>query len=177
MAKPLVVGVRRELRSVWRGLGCFKQAPLVLAHLRKNETSAQAGAGFGVCEATAWRYVHESVEVLASWVPRLHEALAGPDEGDFVILDGTLVPTHRIKADEPYYSQKHKKHGMNVQVITRPDGTQPWFSRATPGRTHDLTAARAHGHRPGLPRPPDPRPGRPRISGCRRHDPHPLLRT
>ncbi|WP_374099645.1 transposase family protein [Streptomyces sp. I4(2020)] len=34
---------------------------------------------------------------------------------------------------------------MNVQVITRPDGTPLWFSRAAPGRTHDLTAARAHG--------------------------------
>ncbi|CAL9332684.1 IS5 family transposase ISSro1 [Streptomyces sp. enrichment culture] len=34
---------------------------------------------------------------------------------------------------------------MNVQVVTRPDGTPLWFSRATPGRTHDLTAARAHG--------------------------------
>ncbi len=40
---------------------------------------------------------------------------------------------------------KHRKHGMNVQVIARPDGTPLWFSRATPGRTHDLTAARAHG--------------------------------
>jgi hypothetical protein len=34
---------------------------------------------------------------------------------------------------------------MNVQVITAPDGTPLWFSRATPGRTHDLTAARTHG--------------------------------
>ncbi|MDR6981375.1 hypothetical protein J2X68_008118 [Streptomyces sp. 3330] len=34
---------------------------------------------------------------------------------------------------------------MNVQVIAAPDGTPLWFSRATPGRTHDLTAARAHG--------------------------------
>jgi hypothetical protein len=34
---------------------------------------------------------------------------------------------------------------MNVQVIARPDGPPLWFSRATPGRTHDLTAARAHG--------------------------------
>ncbi|MDQ1065184.1 hypothetical protein QFZ32_000623 [Streptomyces canus] len=34
---------------------------------------------------------------------------------------------------------------MNVQVIARPDGTLLWFSRATPGRTHDLTSARAHG--------------------------------
>jgi hypothetical protein len=34
---------------------------------------------------------------------------------------------------------------MNVQVVARPGGTPLWFSRATPGRTHDLTAARAHG--------------------------------
>lgn len=34
---------------------------------------------------------------------------------------------------------------MNIQAIARPDGTPLWFSRATPGRTHDLTAARAHG--------------------------------
>ena len=69
----------------------------------------------------------------------------GLGEGDFVIVDGTLIPTDRIKADEPYYSQKHKQHGMNVQVIAAPDGTPLWFSRATPGRTHDLTAARGHG--------------------------------
>jgi hypothetical protein len=34
---------------------------------------------------------------------------------------------------------------MDLQIVTRPDGAPPWLSRATPGRTHDLTAARAHG--------------------------------
>jgi hypothetical protein len=63
----------------------------------------------------------------------------------FVILDGTLIATDRIAADEPYYSMKHRRHGMNVQVVAAPDGTPLWFSRALPGRTHDLTAARAHG--------------------------------
>ncbi len=62
-----------------------------------------------------------------------------------MILDGTLIPTDRVAADEPYYSQKHRRHRMNVQVIARPDGTPLWFSRALPGRTHDLTASRAHG--------------------------------
>lgn len=136
---------RCELGSRWRKLSCFKQALLVLAHLRKNETLAQVGAGFGVSEATAWRYVDETLEVLAAWAPGLREALVGLGEGDFVIVDGTLIPTDRIAADEPYYSQKHRKHGMNVQVVAAPDGTPLWFSRALPGRTHDLTAARAHG--------------------------------
>jgi len=141
----LIYTRRRELRTRWRKLSCFKQALLTLAHLQKNETFAQVGAGFGVSEATAWRYVDETLEVLASWAPGLHEALVGLGEGDFVIVDGTLIPTDRIAADQPYYSQKHKQHGMNVQVVARPDGTPLWFSRATPGRTHDLTAARAHG--------------------------------
>ncbi|MEY9988209.1 hypothetical protein ABIE67_000241 [Streptomyces sp. V4I8] len=33
------------------------------------------------------------------------------------MVDGTLIPIDRIKADQPYYSMKHRKHGMNVQVI------------------------------------------------------------
>jgi hypothetical protein len=90
-------------------------------------------------------YVDETLEVLASWAPGLQEALVGLGEGDFVIVDGTLIPLDRVAADQPYYSQKHRKHGMNVQVVARPDGTPLWLSRATPGRTHDLTAARAHG--------------------------------
>ncbi|MGW1617241.1 transposase family protein [Streptomyces sp. NPDC002285] len=77
-----------------------------------------------------------------------------------------------MRADEPYYSQKHKKHGMNVQVITRPDGTPLWFSRATPDRTHDLTAGPRPRHHPNLSHPPDPRPGRPRLPGCRRYRPY-----
>jgi len=136
---------RREPNSPWRKLGCFKQALLVLAHPRKNEAFAQVVSGSGVSEATAWRYVDETLGGQAAWAPGPHEALVGLGEGDFVIVDGTLIPADSIKADEPYYSQKHKQHGMNVQVIAAPDGTPLWFSRAAPGRTHDLTAARAHG--------------------------------
>ncbi|GAA3592709.1 transposase family protein [Streptomyces osmaniensis] len=118
---------------------------LALVHLHKNETLPALAASFGVSVATAWRYVNETLEALASWAPGLHEALVGLGEGDFVIVHDTLIATDRIKADEPYYSMKHKQHGINVQVVARPDGTPLWFSRATPGRTHDLTAARAHG--------------------------------
>ncbi|MFE0063210.1 transposase family protein, partial [Streptomyces sp. NPDC059003] len=106
----LIYARRRELNSRWRRLGCFKPALLVLAHLRKNETYRQAGAGagawFGVSGATAWRCVDETVEVLAAWAPGLHEALVGLGEGDFVIVDGTLIPTDRIRTDGPYYSPR-----------------------------------------------------------------------
>lgn len=46
----------------------------------------------------------------------------------FVILDSTLIATDRIAANEPYYSMKHRRHGMNVQVVAAPDGT-PLCSR------------------------------------------------
>ncbi|MFD3741869.1 transposase family protein [Streptomyces sp. NPDC058629] len=135
---------RRARNTRWRKLRCFKQALLTLVHLRKNETFSQLGTGFGISQATAWRYVDETLGVLADLAPGLHEALTGFGEGNHVIVDGTLIPIDRIAADKPYYSMKHRKNGMKVQVIARSDGTPLWFSRATPGRTHDLTAARAH---------------------------------
>lgn len=59
-----------------------------------------------------------------------------------MILDGTLLPIDRIAADRPFYSGKHKKHGMNVQVIADPKGRLLWASPALPGAVHDVRAAR-----------------------------------
>ncbi|TQE30046.1 hypothetical protein Sipo8835_23965 [Streptomyces ipomoeae] len=63
----------------------------------------------------------------------------------FVILDGTLLPIDRIVADRPFYSGKHRKHGMNVQVLTDPFGRLLWTSAALPGAVHDIKAARTIG--------------------------------
>jgi DDE superfamily endonuclease len=48
-------------------------------------------------------------------------------------------------ADRPFYSGKHRKHGMNLQVTSTPDGDIVWASRPLPGAVHDLTAARIWG--------------------------------
>ena len=40
----------------------------------------------------------------------------------YLVLDGTLIPVDRVAADRPFYSGKHKKHGMNLQVIDSPSG-------------------------------------------------------
>ncbi|ALO91256.1 Mobile element protein [Streptomyces hygroscopicus subsp. limoneus] len=63
----------------------------------------------------------------------------------FVLLDGTLLPIDPIAADRLFYSGKHKKHGMNVQVIADPSGRRLWASPALPGAVHDDRAAREHG--------------------------------
>ncbi|MFZ4302798.1 transposase family protein [Streptomyces cinereoruber] len=102
-------------------------------------------AGFGVSTATAWRYVEEALDVLAAWAPGLREALTGLGEGDHVIVDGTLISIDRIATDESYYSLKHRKHGMNVQVIVCPDGTPLWFSPCGTGPHPRSDRGRAHG--------------------------------
>ena len=121
---------------------------LVLAYLRKGETFADLQKpGFGVSTATAWRYVSEAVRLLASRAPRLRSALraASNDGHAYVVIYGTLIPVDRLAADRPFYSGKHKKHGMNLQVIASPDGTILWVSGPLPGSAHDLTAARIWG--------------------------------
>jgi hypothetical protein len=45
-----------------------------------------------------------------------------------------------LAADRPFYSGKHKKHGMNLQVIASPDGGILWVSGALPGSVHDKKA-------------------------------------
>jgi hypothetical protein len=46
----------------------------------------------------------------------------------------------RVAADRPSYSGKHKKHGMNLQVIASPGGDILWVSGALPGAVHDKKA-------------------------------------
>ncbi len=60
---------RRQIGSSWRKLSPGRQALLVLAYLRKGETFAELAAGFGVGTATAWRYVTETVALLAARSP------------------------------------------------------------------------------------------------------------
>ncbi len=67
----------------------------------------------------------------------------------FVILDGTLLRIDRVAMasgrDRPYYSGKHKAHGVNVQVIAEPAGRLIWASPALPRARHDMGVAAEHG--------------------------------
>ena len=129
----------KAIGSRWRKLNPGQEALLVLAYLRKGETFAQLAAGFGIGRTTAWRYVNETVELLAARAPKLRKAVSDAKRAGhaYVILDGTLIPIDRGAADRPFYSGKHKKHGMNLQVIASPDGDILWVSGALPGSVHD----------------------------------------
>jgi hypothetical protein len=139
---------RRMIGSRWRKLSCARQALLVLAHLRCGDTYARLAAGFGVGVTTVWRYVTELVDLLAAQAPDLAAAVKTATGKAYVALDGTLIAIDRVgmrtKADRPYYSGKHKRHGLNVQLLTDPAGRLIWASPALPGSVHDLKAARRH---------------------------------
>ncbi|WKX16420.1 transposase family protein [Streptomyces sp. NL15-2K] len=134
-----------ERGTRWRRLPADRQALLVLAHLRCGHTYAQLAAGFGIGIATAYRYVTEAVEILKALAPDITTAVRAAAHKAYLILDGTLLPIDRIAADRPYYSGMHRKHGMNVQVLTDPFGRLLWASPALPGAVHDIRAARTHG--------------------------------
>lgn len=140
----LIRSHRRSLRSRWRRLDPARQALLALAHLRNGDTHARLAAGFGIGTTTAWRYVRETIDLLATHADDLAAAVARAARLAYAILDGTLVPIDRVAQQKPYYSGKHKRHGVNVQVLADPAGRLVWASPALPGAVHDLTAARTH---------------------------------
>ncbi len=110
----------------------------------QREKFADLGAGFAVSATTCWRYVNETLELLAQRSPKLREALRKAKRQGlaYVVIDGTLIPIDRITADRPFCSREPRMHGVDLQMIASPDGTILWVSGDLPGSTHDTAAAR-----------------------------------
>jgi hypothetical protein len=150
---------RRGTRARRRALGCYRQAVLVLRWFLDDTRLAQLAADNRIGSSTAYRYLHEGIDVLAAAAPGLRGALLAARAAghSHVTVDGTLVRTDRVRAPGPtargdrperrvdlWWSGKHTAHGGNVQVIAAPDGWPLWTSGVRPGREHDTTALRAH---------------------------------
>ena len=143
------IGTRKNTRS----LGCYRQALFVLAWYRDKTDIPRLGAGFGLSQATSYRYVAEGTKVVSAEAPGLEEALerAVKEGTPYVILDGKIVSTDRCHEKtvsrkgrdiDLWYSGKKKDFGGNIQGLFYPDGLPMWISDVLPGNVHDLAAAR-----------------------------------
>jgi hypothetical protein len=150
---------RRRTRPKRRALGCYRQAVLVLRWFLDGARLAQLAADNDIGASTAYRYLHEGIDVLADRAPGLRGALLAARAAghSHVTVDGTLIRTDRCHVPGPtartdrsgrrvdlWWSGKHAAHGGNVQVIATPDGWPIWTSDVRPGREHDTTALRTH---------------------------------
>ena len=143
---------RVDVRPWQRAATSWTQAMLALRWLVEDTDVDLLARDARVSQATAYRYLHEALDVIAARAPDLlPDVLAGGREDGwaFVALDGTLIETSRSAArseagHDVWFSGKHKRHGGNIQVLTDPTGYPVWTSPVEPGSTHDITAARAH---------------------------------
>ncbi len=141
-------------RAGRRALGCFEHAVLICRFLIEATRVAFLARDNTMGVSTAYRYVHEALDVLAAQAPGLRPALLAAHAAghSHVNLDGTLIATNRVAVQGPtkgvdlWWSGKHHRHGGNVQVVTAPDGWPLWVSPVRPGREHDTTCARTHLH-------------------------------
>src|SRR4051794_38611151 len=129
------------------------QVVLVLRWLRHRLDLRTLALQARVSIATAYRYLHEGVDVIAGHAPDLGQVLTDARATGvvFCCLDGTLIPTDRVatrvevdghRAHHLWFSGKHRAFGGNVQVLTDHTGFPLWVSDVRPGSTVDLTAAR-----------------------------------
>lgn len=143
---------RRGTRAGRRSLRCWDQAVMVCRWFLDGTRVAQLAVDNQIGLSTAYRYLHEGINVLAAAVPSLTNVLlAAKIAGHTHLnLDGTVIRTDRVSTPGPttgvdlWWSGKHKHHGGNIQVLTAPDGFPLWVSPVRPGRQHDTSAARSH---------------------------------
>lgn len=140
------IGTRR------RKLTPGRQALLALVHLRKGEAYTEVAAGFGISVATAWRYVTETVALLAQRAPKLDHAIRAAKKAGYpcLVLDGTLIRIGRVAADRPCYSGKKRRwHGYRSGYGSRSGSLLPTAHASRPARRTGARSGLRRRWRPG----------------------------
>ncbi len=104
---------------------CYKSlhrpALVALVCLRKHAPLARGAAAFGISVGIAHACTTAVIDLLASQAPGLLKVLRESDP-EHVLLDGTLAACDRVGDGRADYSHEHRRHGVNVQVVTDPVG-------------------------------------------------------
>jgi hypothetical protein len=125
---------RREVgtRDGTRALTCWKQAVFALAWFRDRPDVRRLGAGFGISQATAYRYKDEAIEVLAAKAPTLRQALekAVKQGLPYLILDGTLISSDRCAGKKTSRKARRSTCGTPGRRMSLPATCRHWPPRA-----------------------------------------------
>lgn len=111
---------------------------MTLMRLRRNVTYAEMGEDFGMAASTAWTHVQQIADMLARLLAVDVAELAESVKGKVCLVDGTLITTFNWHHRQDLFSGKHRKYGMNVQVIADLHGRVIGVSQGFPGSWHDM---------------------------------------
>jgi hypothetical protein len=107
-----------DVRPWQRAATPYVQAVMVLRWFKEATDLRILARDAAVSIATAYRYLHEGIDMIAAHAPDLSEVLAQGlgHRWPFVCLDGTLIASTRSSAPSEsghdiWYSGKHKRHG------------------------------------------------------------------
>ena len=105
----------------------------------------------GISQATAYRYLHEALDVIANYAPSLQHVLADQEKaGELILcLDGTLIHTDGVAIGKitshnnngpghetiGWFSGEHHCFGGNLQVLSNRDG-RPLYIAPTKAWSH-----------------------------------------
>lgn len=129
-----------------RALSVVDALRLTLRRLRRNATYQDLHEDFGVGKTTAWAYHQQMVAFLADVLDAGdHAELSVLVAGRVCLIDGTLVPTVHWRHRSNLRSGKHRRYGVNVQLLVDLHGRLLAASRAFPGSWHDVHCFREAG--------------------------------
>ena len=112
---------------------------LTLCRLRRNATYQDRHEDFGIAKATAWDYHQTMVAFPAGTLGCNDEdSLSALVAGRVCLIDGTLIPTVNWRHRQDLKSGKHRRYGVNVQLLVDLHGRLLAASQAFPGSWHDV---------------------------------------
>ena len=138
----LVVWVGEELADhrIPPCLGLGRGVRACLLYLRHNLSQACIGQLLGVSQPTISRVVSVLTpligQALEGWLATVEEI----DPHQSYVLDGTLLPCWAWRDQPGLYSGKHRRTGVNLQVLATLSGRLAWAGDPLPGSVHDVRA-------------------------------------
>ena len=140
----MVVG-DREIALAPKVLGPLEAVRATLMYLRTNTSQAGIADIMGVSQPTISRTISVVTRIIARALGPLLATVEEVPHGGVHIIDGTLLPCWSWKDRTDLWSGKHKRTGLNLQVLVSLAGHLRWASDPLPGSTHDAKAITASG--------------------------------